>query len=69
MSTDNRYPFGSPSAEYCQQEGLNKLKDMKGDIRNRDMLMAFLNTADALFHELLTIRKLLEERRESVPKT
>lgn len=63
MKTDlKKYPFGSPSADYCREHGYDKLTEIPDDISNGVLLTGILGAADALFHELLTIRKLLEER-------
>lgn len=61
----DRFPFGSPSWEYCKAKGLNKSSDVyrEHDASIHDLLTAVLISADCMFDELRRIRVAIENRR------
>ncbi len=60
----NKHPFGSPTSEYMNFKGYDKVRevDAETDVSNHDILIAMLRSADAIHHELSCIRKSLDSR-------
>ena len=59
------YHYGTPSLEFVRYRDLNKTGDIERleDVELRDLLVAFFQAADAIFHELRDIRKAVENKR------
>jgi hypothetical protein len=59
------YPYGNPSVEFAKYRHLNKSQDIEDldDVSNRDLLVAILYSADAIWFELRRIREATEKRK------
>ena len=58
------YHYGTPSLDFVRYRNLNKTEDIESleDVELRDVLVALLQAADAIWDELRAIRVVLEKR-------
>ncbi len=59
----SEFSYGTPSLEFVRYRHLNKSQDVEclDDVQLRDVLVALLQAADAIWDELRAIRKSVEK--------
>lgn len=57
-------PYGNPTSEFMSFKGYDKPRDidLSSEVSNHDLLIAILRSADAVYHELREIRRLLSSK-------